>query len=131
MSNAVGDELLMLNQRLLNSVANGDWETYQTLCDPLLTAFEPETMGYLIQGMDFHHFYFQLNQNTNYTNTSMSCPRVQIIGEMQDVAVLTYVKIVQRLDDSGNPYTKTATETRVWHKKGNSPWRHVHFHRSM
>lgn len=130
MNSAVDGELLKLNQRLLDSIASGDWETYQGLCDPLLTAFEPETRGYLIQGIDFHHFYFQLNKNTNYTNTSMSCPSVKIIGEMQDVAVLTYVKIVQRLDDAGNPYTKTATETRIWHKKKSGQWLHVHFHRS-
>ena len=35
-------ELLQLNQRLLDSIAKADWATYQELCDPTLTAFEPE-----------------------------------------------------------------------------------------
>lgn len=28
------------------------------ICDPHLTAFEPEAMGNLVEGMDFHKFYF-------------------------------------------------------------------------
>ncbi len=38
-------ELLQLNQRLLDSIAHADWATYQELCDPSLTAFEPEALG--------------------------------------------------------------------------------------
>lgn len=29
------------------------------ICDPHLTAFEPESMGNLVEGMDFHKFYFE------------------------------------------------------------------------
>lgn len=29
------------------------------LCDPNLTSFEPESLGNLITGMDFHKFYFE------------------------------------------------------------------------
>ena len=32
-------ELLALTQRLLESITNGDWATYQELCDPTLTAY--------------------------------------------------------------------------------------------
>lgn len=31
---------------------------YSKICDPHLTAFEPEAMGNLVEGMDFHKFYF-------------------------------------------------------------------------
>ena len=51
-------EVLDLNERLLQSIAKGDWETYQQLCDPTLTAFEAESRGQLVEGMEFHRFYF-------------------------------------------------------------------------
>ena len=41
-------ELLQLSQRLLDCIAGGDWLTYQELCDPSLTAFEPEGCGQFI-----------------------------------------------------------------------------------
>ena len=28
------------------------------LCDPHLTAFEPEAIGNLVEGLEFHKFYF-------------------------------------------------------------------------
>ena len=53
-------ELLDLNQQLLDCITAADWDTYQQLCDPTLTCFEPEAMGHLVSGMEFHQFYFQL-----------------------------------------------------------------------
>lgn len=37
------------------------WITWncRKICDPHLTAFEPESMGNLVEGMDFHKFYFE------------------------------------------------------------------------
>lgn len=29
------------------------------ICDPHLTAFETEALGNLVEGMDFHKFYFE------------------------------------------------------------------------
>ena len=34
--------------------------TRPALCDPTLSAFEPEARGSLLEGMEFHHFYFGL-----------------------------------------------------------------------
>lgn len=31
---------------------------YRRLCDPNMTAFEPEAIGNLVEGLDFHKFYF-------------------------------------------------------------------------
>ena len=53
-------QLLDLTRQLLNSIADQDWSTYTRLCDPSLTCFEPESRGQLVEGMDFHKFYFEL-----------------------------------------------------------------------
>ena len=46
---ADSEELLRLNQRLLDAITDSDWAVYQELCDPTLTAFEPEAKGQLDQ----------------------------------------------------------------------------------
>src|SRR5262249_8311732 len=61
---STSEELLSLNQQLLESIAAGDWETYQRLCDPSLTAFEPEALGHLVEGLAFHEFYFHLKSSS-------------------------------------------------------------------
>jgi hypothetical protein len=121
----VGEELLELNQQLLESIARGDWETYQDLCDPSLTAFEPEGRGHLIQGLEFHRFYFELGPSDGPRTTTMSSPKVRLLG---DVAVVSYVRLVQSLE-SGTPVTSHFKETRVWQMQ-QGRWQHVHFHRS-
>src|SRR5438552_1966476 len=94
MSDATVEELLSLNQQLLESIASGDWETYQRLCDPSLTAFEPEALGHLVEGMAFHQFYFDLKSSSSssgHVTTTMVAPKVRLLG---DVAIITYVRIV-------------------------------------
>ncbi len=126
MSQAAIDELLQLNQRLLDSIAKGDWATYQELCDPTLTAFEPEAMGQLIEGLAFHEFYFNLGGFSSASNTTMCAPRVRLMG---DVAVVTYIRLSQRVGPERTPYTQAFAETRVWQRQ-KGRWQHVHFHRS-
>ncbi|MGD9723312.1 MAG: DUF4440 domain-containing protein [Pirellulales bacterium] len=119
-------ELLELNQQLLEAIAAADWATYETLCDPTLTAFEPEGRGHEIQGMEFHRFYFDMGSGDSPRNTTMSSPRVRLMG---DVAVVSYVRLVQSLNDAGAAVTSQFEETRVWQRQQDA-WRHVHFHRS-
>jgi hypothetical protein len=119
-------EVLEANRRLLESIASGDWDTYAELCDPTITAFEPEARGCLAEGMDFHRFYFDLAGAPGPYNISVCGPHVRLMG---DVAVVSYVRLVQRLDD-GKPITARSEETRVWQRQGGA-WRHVHFHRSV
>ena len=126
MADAVTQELLQLNQRLLDSIARGDWTTYEELCDPSLSAFEPESCGQLVEGMPFHRFYFNLGGVKGEQNTTMASPHVRVMG---DVAVVAYVRLNQRVNAQGAPVVSAVQETRVWQRQGGR-WRHVHFHRS-
>jgi calcium/calmodulin-dependent protein kinase (CaM kinase) II len=126
MSDPAGEELLRLNQRLLESIAQADWAAYQELCDPSLTAFEPEGCGQLVRGLEFHRFYFELGEARGRHQTTMCAPSVRVMG---DVAVVTYVRLNQRTVGDGPAFTQAFEETRVWQRQGGR-WRHVHFHRS-
>ena len=121
------DELLRLNQRLLDSIAAGDWNAYQELCHPELTCFEPEARGQLVEGLAFHKFYFDLGAPTSPRNTTMTSPHVIMLGD--DAAVVAYVRLLQRIGDDDKPVTVCSEETRVW-QRIDGRWRHVHFHRS-
>lgn len=119
-------ELVELNSRLLRSITAGDWATYEKLCDPTLSAFEPEARGHLVEGMDFHRFYFDRGGMDDPHHTTICRPHVRLLG---DVAIVCYVRLVQHLDHSGQATTARFEETRVWQKTPDG-WRHVHFHRS-
>lgn len=54
-------EVIKITEQLLDAVSSGDFETYASMCDPRLTCFEPEALGNLLDGMDFHKFYFDNN----------------------------------------------------------------------
>jgi calcium/calmodulin-dependent protein kinase (CaM kinase) II len=120
------EELLEINQRLLDSIAAGDWESYAALCDPSLSCFEPETRGHLVEGMEFHRFYFDLGASAGPQNTTMCSPHVRLAG---DAAIISYVRLSQRLDTEGKPVSTRCEETRIW-QRSEDGWRHVHFHRS-
>lgn len=128
MSETIKNELLKLTQKLLDSVTNGHWETYEALCDPALSAFEPEARGHLIEGMPFHKFYFELERDGKRPVAStISSPHVRLLRD--DVAIVAYVRLVQTLDSTGVPVTHRFEETRIW-QRHDGHWRHVHFHRS-
>lgn len=126
MTDSTEKELLQLTERLLDSIANADWATYEQLCDPSLSAFEPEGRGHLIEGLDFHRYYFALGPSSSPRNTTIAAPHVRLMG---DVAVVAYVRLVQSVLDGGKTATMAFEETRVWQRQA-SGWRHVHFHRS-
>jgi calcium/calmodulin-dependent protein kinase (CaM kinase) II len=127
MNDATRKELLELNARLLASIAGGDWPTYSELCDASLTAFEPEAQGQLVEGLEFHKFFFDLGASGLPHHTTMASPHVRLLGD--DVAVVSYTRLVQRADAAGTPSIGASNETRVWHRQ-QGRWRHVHFHRS-
>jgi calcium/calmodulin-dependent protein kinase (CaM kinase) II len=102
-----------------------DGATYETLCDPSLTAYEPEALGQRVEGLEFHRFYFELGSAARNQQTTICSPQVRVMG---DVAVVSYVRLSQRVRD-GVPATVGFAETRVWQRR-DGRWRHVHFHRS-
>lgn len=118
-------ELLRLTQALLDAIARGDWTTYEELCDPTLTAIEPEALGQCVEGLAFHRFYFDRLSARHPGQTTMADARVRLLG---DVAVVNYVRLNQKVAD-GQATTMGFAETRVWQRQGER-WRHVHFHRS-
>jgi calcium/calmodulin-dependent protein kinase (CaM kinase) II len=126
MTDPLAIELLELNKRLLDSIARADWPTYEDLCDPSLTAFEPEALGHLVEGMDFHRFYFERGPTSVHHHTTMSTPHVRLMG---DVAVVAYVRLLQRVTSEGTTVTVGFEESRVWQRQ-QGRWKHVHFHRS-
>ena len=124
------DTLLNLTKCLLESIVEGNWEAYHELCDPTLTCFEPEANGCLVEGMDFHQFYFDMERPQGgkppHVQTTLASPHVRMLGE--DAAVVCYVRLTQGIDGNGAPYTRSSEETRVWHKQQDA-WKLVHVHR--
>lgn len=123
------DAILNLNRSLLDSIVSGDWASYAELCDPTLTCFEPEARGHLVEGLEFHEFYFRgpTSSAPKIVNTTMASPHVRMMG---DVALVCYTRLTQVYDASGGAVTKSVEETRLWQKIAGK-WKHIHFHRSL
>ncbi|XP_036358783.1 calcium/calmodulin-dependent protein kinase type II alpha chain isoform X15 [Octopus sinensis] len=51
-------EIIKLTEQLIAAITSSDFEGYTRFVDPHVTSFEPEALGNLIVGMDFHKFYF-------------------------------------------------------------------------
>ncbi|KAG9346192.1 hypothetical protein JZ751_008015 [Albula glossodonta] len=120
-------EIIKITEQLIEAVNNGDFEAYTRICDPGLTSFEPEALGNLVEGMDFHKFYFEnlLSKNSKPVHTTILNPHVHLIGE--DAACIAYIRLTQYIDSQGRPRSSQSEETRVWHRR-DSKWLNVHFH---
>ncbi|XP_069038003.1 calcium/calmodulin-dependent protein kinase type II subunit beta isoform X15 [Lepisosteus oculatus] len=120
-------EIIKITEQLIEAVNNGDFEAYAKICDPGLTSFEPEALGNLVEGMDFHRFYFEnlLSKNSKPIHTTILNPHVHLIGE--DAACIAYIRLTQFVDAQGRPRSSQSEETRVWHRR-DSKWQNVHFH---
>ncbi len=123
--NPLESELLALNQRLLNSIAEKDWLTYSELCDPTLTAFEPEAAGQLGRRPRLPRVLFQTPQDRRRTPIHRGLPADSHPGRRR---VIACTRLIQKLDAAGKPKQKRQRNTRL--QKQNGAWKHVHFHRS-
>lgn len=138
-------EVLTATQRLLESIVAQDWETYTSLMDPSISCFEPEAVGNLVEGLEFHKFYFNQNNssgnnnnnNNKRVNTTMARPHVRILAG-GNAAVVSYVRLTQvSVNMNGGPQqqqtteTRACEETRVWERNASTGMLlNVHFHRS-
>ncbi|XP_016410978.1 calcium/calmodulin-dependent protein kinase type II delta 2 chain-like isoform X2 [Sinocyclocheilus rhinocerous] len=122
-------DIIKVTEQLIESINNGDFESYAKICDPGLTSFEPEALGNLVEGHDFHRFYFEnaLSKGNKPVHTILLNPHVHLIGE--DAACIAYIRLTQYMDGSGIPRTMQSEETRVWHRR-DGKWLNIHFHRS-
>ncbi|XP_050966908.1 calcium/calmodulin-dependent protein kinase (CaM kinase) II beta 1 isoform X36 [Labeo rohita] len=120
-------EIIKITEQLIEAINNGDFEAYAKICDPGLTCFEPEALGNLVEGMDFHRFYFEnlLSKNSKPIHTTILNPHVHLIGD--EAACIAYIRLTQYVDGQGRPRSSQSEETRVWHRR-DSKWQNVHFH---
>mmetsp|Transcript_12965 Transcript_12965/g.16372 ORF Transcript_12965/g.16372 Transcript_12965/m.16372 type:complete len:427 (+) Transcript_12965:108-1388(+) len=126
----ISEELINLTQELLDAISEGDYQKYQDLCDESLTAFEPEALAGLVEGLDFHKFYFDKDKGSSKkvrAKSTITSPHVRLMGKS---AVVTYQRISQFEDlQTGSFSSISSVETRIWQLK-NGLWKNVHFHRS-
>uniref|UniRef100_A0AAX7U327 calcium/calmodulin-dependent protein kinase n=1 Tax=Astatotilapia calliptera TaxID=8154 RepID=A0AAX7U327_ASTCA len=127
LSAARKQEIIKITEQLIEAINNGDFDAYTRICDPGLTSFEPEALGNLVEGMDFHKFYFEnlLSKNSKPVHTTLLNPHVHLIGE--DAACIAYIRLTQFVDSTGRPRSSQSEETRVWHRR-DGKWLNVHFH---
>ncbi|XP_016092573.1 calcium/calmodulin-dependent protein kinase type II delta chain isoform X2 [Sinocyclocheilus grahami] len=120
-------EIIKITEQLIEAINNGEFDAYAKICDPGLTSFEPEALGNLVEGMDFHRFYFEnlLSKNSKPIHTTILNPHVHLIGE--EAACIAYIRLTQFVDGQGRPRSSQSEETRVWHRR-DSKWQNVHFH---
>ncbi|XP_057703638.1 calcium/calmodulin-dependent protein kinase type II subunit gamma-like isoform X10 [Corythoichthys intestinalis] len=120
-------EIIKMTEQLIEAINNGDFEAYTRICDPGLTSFEPEALGNLVEGMDFHKFYFDnlLSKNSKPVHTTILNPHVHLMGD--DAACIAYIRLTQYMDAQGRPRSCQSEETRVWQRR-DAKWLNVHFH---
>uniref|UniRef100_A0A6I8S8F9 calcium/calmodulin-dependent protein kinase n=1 Tax=Xenopus tropicalis TaxID=8364 RepID=A0A6I8S8F9_XENTR len=122
-------EIIKVTEQLIEAISNGDFECYTKMCDPGMTAFEPEALGNLVEGLDFHRFYFEnlWSRSNKPLHTTILNPHIHLMGD--ESACIAYIRITQYLDTSGVPRTAQSEETCIWHRR-DGKWQNVHFHRS-
>ncbi|XP_047737933.1 calcium/calmodulin-dependent protein kinase type II delta chain, partial [Hyalella azteca] len=103
-------EIIKATEQLIECINSGDFDGYAKICDTHLTAFEPEALGNLLEGLEFHKFYFDNGSVTK-------CP------------VLKAVSLSAPYYRQCQAHTQQCEETRVWQRK-EGKWLCVHHHRS-
>jgi len=121
--------LINLTQKLLDSIANKDWDTYASLVEEKFTAIEKEANYNVVEGLEFHKFYFDLPNDQNIAiKETIIQPLIRITGE---IGIVCYKRLRTIVNiDNNTTKTEVGTETRVWRNNLNTGWRLIHFHKS-
>ena len=80
----------------------------------------------MVEGLDFHRFYFELDVSQTKRQSTISSPKIRIFG---DLALVTYIRLIQESDSNDETSTRCCEESRVWHRQSDE-WKNIHFHRS-
>nr|CDS33006.1 calcium:calmodulin dependent protein kinase type [Hymenolepis microstoma] len=124
------DEIIRLTEQLLATATACDYEGYTRLMCPKFTYFGPDVRGTLVEGCDFHKFYFdQVIPKALFKSvrTTIQNPIVHILSD--DAACIAYIRLTQFTDKTDVLYTQQTEETRVWARR-HGVWQNVHVHRS-
>ena len=125
------NKIIELTENILADIVKSDWESYKTKCDAEMSCFEPESIGNLITGINFHRFYFEHTPHTKTKPTihfNIINPHVVILSDT--CAVIAYIRIMQYVATDGSVKTNQSEETRVWQQGEDGEWKCVHYHRS-
>ena len=116
-------EVLKINKSLLDAIADGDWDAYQSLCCESGTCIEPECSGNIAQGLAFHKYYFDMPPGDVKPQNTICGPHVKMMGD--NVALCAYNRVVQV-----GTATNVFQETRIWERTDEGSWKNTHFHKS-
>jgi len=61
--------VLQANRMLINSITTRNWTVYKELVSKTMTCFEPEAEGVLVEGLEFHRFFFDSTCHRTRTRT--------------------------------------------------------------
>ncbi|XP_070545100.1 calcium/calmodulin-dependent protein kinase type II alpha chain-like isoform X4 [Ptychodera flava] len=117
-------EIINITKDLLGAIDRRDYDAYRDMTVPHISCFEPETMGNVVDGLEFHKYYFDRFPAEDCPVTIVN-PRVHMIGT--DGACIAYIRLRQRMNAPGKAVTVKSQETRVW-QKINGKWKNIHFH---
>ena len=105
--------IVNLTQKLLDAIADLDWETYLSLVDEKLTCIESETGNSIVEGLEYHKTFFLMPKDEKFLRKeNILQPITKLVG---DCAIITFKRVTQVI----NLVDKTSTtiisaETRVW-----------------
>ena len=126
--------LLDTLHRNLQSIWDGDVDTYRATTSEDVTFFEWYISPQRIDGLDFHLRELAVHrtvigEGSQRVEHEVLQPHVQLYG---DTAVVTYTLLIRAIGPGGVQH-KSHNETRVFHNFGtdlHSDWKLVHCHKS-